>query len=166
MYMKHLPVIFLGALLAGLLCGATVVRAAESAEDTAARQKLAQLLVAKPEEQPKLLSELTDSGSKLTHDVLNAWTHDGVFIYPAPDGSKIPVILEDQLDAQGKARATRVVDGLYLKDDKGVELRFGSSDLNSVDTDMALRKVIQQTMDSLALADKDPDVRRSAVSKL
>jgi urea transport system permease protein len=158
--------LFLGGLTALLLLGPGGVRAAETAEDLAARQKLAQLLIAKPEDQPKLLSELVDAGSAIPREVLSAWTRDSVYLFPAPDGTKVPVLLEEQQDAKGKARAVRIVDGQYLKDAQGADLRFGSSELNTADTDSALRKVIQQTMDSLALADHDPEVRRSAVSKL
>ena len=153
-------------LIALLLAGAGMVRAEESAEELAARQKLAELITAKTEDQPKLLSELADTGSKTAHDVLNAWTRDSVYLYAPPGSAKVPVLLEDQQDAKGKARAVRVDNGQFLKDDKGAELRFGASDLHTADTDMALRKVIQRTMDSLALADKDPETRRSAVSKL
>lgn len=152
--------------IALLLSGTGMARAAESATELEARKKLAEVIVAKPEDQPKLLSELVDTGSKTAHDVLTAWTRDGIYMYGAPGGAKVPVQLEDQQDAQGKARAIRVDDGQILKDDKGVELHFGSGDLEAAETDMALRKVIQRTLDSLALADKDPEVRHSAVSKL
>ena len=111
---------------------------------------------------------MADTGSKIVSEVLTAWTHDGVYIYGAPDGAKVPVLLEEQQDngSRHKARAVRVVDGQLLKDDKGVELRFASGDLSTADTDMALRKAIQQTLDSVALSDPVADTRRSAVQKL
>jgi urea transport system permease protein len=154
-----------------LLAGACLVAGKSGAaeldrDDLLVRQKLVQTIAASPEEQQKFLSELADAGSKTTRDVLVAWTHGVVYLYPSPDGSKVPVLLEDQQDAQGKARAVRIADGIFVKDDKGVELRFGANDLNTVDTDMALRKAIQRTLDTLDLSDKDVDVRRSAVTKL
>ncbi len=76
------------------------------------------------------------------------------------------MLLEDALDANSKARAISILDGQFLKDGKGVELRFGSSDLNTADVDMRLRRSIQQALDSLALADPNPEARQSAVSKL
>jgi len=142
--MKRLRRVFhcgLSALLLfsfGLACGA------ETAEDLAARQKLAQLITAKPEDQPRLLSELVDAGSEIPREVLSAWTRDGVYLFPAPDGSKVPVLLEEQQDTKGKARAIQIVDGQYLKDAQAAELRFGSSELNTADTDSTLRKIIQQ----------------------
>ena len=80
--------------------------------------------------------------------------------------TKIPVLLEEQTDADSKARAIRIADGQFLKDDKGQELKFASADLTAAETDMRLRSAIQQTLDALALSDPNPDARRSAILKL
>ncbi len=150
-------------LCCGVVCPAVLARADS---DSPIRQTLARTLLSEGAEQQKLLGELGDSGSKLVHDVLTAWTRDGVYLYESPGGAKVPVLLEDQQDADGKARASRIDDGQFLKDDQGRELRFAAGDLNSADTDMRLRSAIQQTLDSLALSDPEPDTRRSAVVKL
>jgi urea transport system permease protein len=139
---------------------------AAPANDTAVRRQLVQALLSKGPEQLKLLADLADSGSKLVSDVLAAWTQDSVYLYAAPGGSPIPVLLEDQQDADGKARAIRISDGRVLKDAAGGEPRFTDSDLPSVDTDMRLRVAIQQALDTLALSDPDEDARQSAVTKL
>lgn len=152
--------------VAWLLAGFATAGLTQTAEEATTRQKLAQLITAKPDEQQKLLAELADTGSKIVSDVLTAWTRDGVYLFDAPDGSKVPVLLEDQQDANGKARASRIADGKFLVDEKGAEMRFASGDLTSADTDMALRKIIQQALDTLALSDRDPDTRHSAVMKL
>ena len=137
-----------------------------TAETAALRQRLAQAILSEGQEQQKLLAELGDSGSKFVTDALNAWLHDGVCLYIAPNGSKVPVLMEDTEDSTGKRRGQRIDDGGFLKDDKGVELRFGSSDLNPVDTDMRLRAVIQQTIDTIALSAPEPGARLSAALKL
>jgi len=139
---------------------------AATPSDAELRQKLVQTILSEGPTQQKLLNELADSGSKVVHDVLSAWTRDGVFFFDGPDGSKIPVILDDQLDADGKARATRIVDGQFVKDVSGTELRFASADLNNAEADMRLRSSIQQTLDALALASPNPEERNSAVLKL
>ena len=136
------------------------------AADAAIRRTLTQAILAEGTAQQQGINALADSGSRLARDVLTAWTQDGVFLYEAPDGSKVPVLLEDQQDAAGRARAVRIDDGRFLLDATGQELRFGSNDLNSVDTDMRLRGALQQAIDSLTLADPDPAERRSAVVKL
>jgi urea transport system permease protein len=157
-----LVAIVFAAALAGTASGAP----GPDARDSAVRQDLVHTLLSEGEEQQKLLSGLADSGAKIVHDVLTAWTRDGVYLYEAPDKSKVPVLLEDQQDADGKARAIRIDDGQFLKDAGGKELRFGSSDLTTADADMRLRSVIQQTLDALALSDPDPNARGTAVQKL
>ncbi len=130
------------------------------------RQQLVKTLLSEGDEQQTNLNQLADTGSKVVRDVLTAWTRDSVYLYEAPDHTKIPIELEDQTDADGKARAIRVVDGQFQKDDKGQEMRFASTDLTSIDTDMHLRSSIQQTLDALALSDPDPAARYSAILKL
>ncbi|HVV74374.1 MAG TPA: urea ABC transporter permease subunit UrtB [Verrucomicrobiae bacterium] len=117
-------------------------------------------------EQLKLLGQLGESGDKAVVDVLSAWSRDSLYLYPAPDGAKVPVLLEEGEDAAGKKRAQRIDNGQFLKDQHGSDLRFGSTDLSSVDTDMRLRGSIQQTLDTLALAAPEPEARRSAALKL
>ena len=164
--MKSLSIAAIGGLL--LLFGPAVVAApvTTAADDLAVRTKLAQAILGEGAEQQKIFGELADSGSKVVSDVLLAWTHDSIYLYDAPDGSKVPVMLEDQMDADGKARAIRIIDGKFLTDGTGKELRFTDSDLNSVNTDMRLRGTIQQTLDMLALVNPDTDARQSAVTKL
>jgi hypothetical protein len=130
------------------------------------RQELVQAILSTGADQQKALTELSETGSRTANEVLSAWTLGEVYIYVAPDGSKAPVMLEDQQDADGKARAIRVMDGQFVQGASGKELRFGDSDLNSADTDVGLRSQIRQTLDTLALADPDPDARYSAVTKL
>jgi urea transport system permease protein len=157
--------VLIRALFAGnlFLC---CVALASPPDDSAIRKELAQAILSQGGEQQKLLSDLADSGARVVRDVLVAWSRDGVYLYDGPGGSKVPVLLEDQQDASGKARAIRILDGQFLKDAKGVELRFSSDDLNNPEVDMHLRSAIQQTLDALDLVDPDPAVRLSGVMKL
>ena len=140
--------------------------ASETTGTNAVRTELVEAILGTGAEQQNLLNELADTGSKLAGNVLTAWTLEEVYIYTAPDGSQVPVLFEDQQDAEGKSRAIRIIDGQFLKDVNGKELHFSQSDLNSADTDMRLRRMIQRVLDMLALSDPDPDARRSAVTKL
>jgi urea transport system permease protein len=148
-----------------LLSAAFFAAALHAEDDAAIREKLSHAILAEGIEQQKLVGELGDTGSKIVRDVLTAWTRDSVFLYET-NGAKVPVLLEDQTDADGKARAIGIASGKFLLDDKKQELRFGPNDLTSADTDAALRAVIQQALDTLALADSDPDARENAVLKL
>ncbi len=152
------------ALLAGL--GGLAHLSAAEGNDATARRLLAQAVVSTGPAQQKLLAQLGDSGSPAVRDLLAAWTRDEILIYEAPDGSHVPVVLEEQQDAAGKARAVRIDNSQYLADAQHHELRFASGDLNAGDSDMRLRGAIQQALDSLTLADPDPDARRSAAVKL
>ncbi|HWD92157.1 MAG TPA: urea ABC transporter permease subunit UrtB [Verrucomicrobiae bacterium] len=154
------------AVLFALLFCRSVSAAPAPVDDVAVREQLVKTLLSEGEEQQTNLNALADTGSRLVRDVLTAWTRDGVYVYEAPDKTKIPVLLEEQTDADGKARAIRIADGQFLKDDKGKELRFANMDLNTADTDMRLRGAIQQTLNALALSDPNPDARRSAILKL
>jgi urea transport system permease protein len=130
------------------------------------RRALTQAILDEGSERAKLLDEIARSGSKIAHDVLTAWTRDGVFLYEEPGGAKLPLLLEDQQDADGKSRAIRIDNGRFLAGPDGHELRFASGDMNPVDTDMKLRQSIQRVLDTLALAGPDAESRRSAASKL
>jgi len=130
------------------------------------RQELAEVILSTGTERQKLLDKLADTGSKLASDVLNAWTMEEVYLYVAPDGSTVPVMLDSQQDAEGRSRAIRIDDGQFLKDATGKELRFGESDLNPASADMRLRRSIQHVLDMLALSGPDTDARYAAVNKL
>ncbi len=135
-------------------------------DSPAIRKELVQVILGIDGDRQTLLNDLSETGSKLVGDTLLAWTRGSIYLYPSPDGTKQPVLLEDAQDATGKARAIRLSDGEFLKDAAGKELRFGDNDLIAADTDMRLRSAIRQTVDTLALASPDKDARFSAVTKL
>jgi urea transport system permease protein len=155
-------------LLAVLLCGGGSALAAAASTDSEIeiRKKLVAAILDNGEAQINSLTELADSGSKVVRDVLVAWPRDQVVIYENADGNKIPLLLEEEQDTEGKARALRIDTGEFLNDDKGQVLRLSSTDATPVETDARLRVAIQQILDVLSLAGPDPDSRRSAVLKL
>jgi urea transport system permease protein len=134
--------------------------------DDGVRQLITQAILDEGPERAKFLNEIAHSGSKIAHDALTAWTRDGVFLYDAPGAAKIPLLLEDQQDGNGKSRAIRVDNGRFLAGPDGRDLRFTANELNAVDADMKLRQAIQRVLDTLALADPNPDTRSSAAFKL
>ena len=131
------------------------------------RQQLVQAILGTGADQQTILTHCPTTGSKTASDVLSAWTRGGsLSLCRARRFQDSRHCLEDQQDADGKARAIRIIDGQFVKDASGKELRFADGDLNTADTDMRLRSSIQQTLDTLALSDPDPDARYSAVTKL
>ncbi len=112
-------------------------------------------------------NDLALNQSKIVHDTLLSWTKDEIYIYETPDsGPKVPVLLEEQQNADGKVRAFRVDTGKVLTDDKGKELLFDQTELNTVDRDMRLGSAIQQVIDKLTLSDPDVEARTEAAQKL
>jgi urea transport system permease protein len=146
--------------------GASVLAAPPDGGDAVVRRTLVQVIQAEGAGQQRLLGELSDSGSKVAHDVLMAWTRGEIYLIHQADGSSVPVLLEEQQDSAGKARAIRIADGQIVRDAQGHDLRFDPNALDTADTDMRLRSAIQQVLDALTLADPDPDARRAAVVKL
>jgi len=152
-------------ILAALIAVISLVNA-HAQDDAAIREKLCHTILAAGAEQQQLLGEISETGSKLVHDVLIAWTRDSVYIYDTGNGSKLPILLEDQTDADGKARAIRIDTGKFLTDDKNQEAHLAATDLTSAETDATLRSLINKAMDTLALSDPDPGARSTAVLKL
>jgi urea transport system permease protein len=127
---------------------------------------LVRALLAHGPEQLVLLRDVASTGDPSAAEVLNAWGRSEVYLYVAPSGQSIPVLLEEQQDAEGKVRLLRVDDRKYVVDETGKDLHVDSSTLTSVDADMHLRTAIRQSLDLLSLAAPDPDARHSAVVKL
>ncbi len=138
---------------------------AAAAGDSEIRQKLTATILASGEEQQKALAELADTGAKVVRDVLTAWPREQLIIYES-GATKIPAIIDDEADANGTVRATRVDNGEFLKDENGAVLRLATTDVTPAETDARLRSAIQQALDLLTLSGPDPDARRSAVLKL
>ncbi|MEI9960967.1 MAG: urea ABC transporter permease subunit UrtB [Limisphaerales bacterium] len=152
-------------MLAPLFAAISIVNI-HAQDDAAIREKLCRAIQSEGAEQQQLLAEISETGSKLVHDVLIAWTRDSVYLYETSSGSKLPILLEDQTDAEGKARAIRIDTGKFLTDEQNQELHLAAADLTSAETDAALRSFIKKAMDTLALSDPDPGARSTAVLKL
>jgi len=153
------------SLVAGIFCAGALAAAVPDSAETQIRKNLATAILGSGEEQQKMLTDLADSGSKIVRDVLIAWPRDQVIIYESGEG-KLPAMLEDEVDTDGKARAIRIDNGEFIKDEKGQILHLSPTDVTPVETDARLRGTIQQAMDILSLSAPDPDARRSAVLKL
>jgi urea transport system permease protein len=137
------------------------------ADDSAAdRQLLCKAILSNGAEQLTLVAALADTNSDLVRKVLIAWPNDGVYLIDSGNGQKIPAMLEDAQDADGKQKAIRIDTGDHLKDAAGNAEAFFANDLDSVDCDLRLKKAIKNTLDLMTLNDPLPEARRSAVMKL
>src|SRR5947199_4143888 len=68
--------------------------------------------------QAELVRGLVGSNEPLLAQALAAWRQGGIFIYET-NGARVPFILDSQNDSASKARAIRIADGEFLKDEKG-----------------------------------------------
>ena len=164
----------LGLWVAVVFAAITLTRltsfAATAAEPPAAeaviRKRLALAIVAEEADQKREIRELALTGSKVVREILSAWPKDRILLYTGDGGVRIPALIEDETDADGKSRAARIDTGAFLADASGKTLRFATTDITTAETDAALRTVLQLALDAMALADPLPDARKTAILKL
>ena len=143
--------------LAGRLAGA----------ELSSRASLAQAVLSQDAaEQVELVKKLIAANDPLIERALAAWRQGELFIHDGEAGTKTPILLDAQLDSDGKAKAIRIADGEFLKDVTGQTPVFAASELTPADTTSKLRKVIKTTLDLFALSNPNPKMRRDAVVKL
>lgn len=134
-----------------------------------ARTNLVQAVLSEDlEEQQRLLQGLAAAGAAadpFVAQALVAWRGGAVYLYETND-TRIPILLDSQTDAEGQARALRLLDGQTLNGPDGAPLFFGPTDLATADASSRLRRAIKATLDLLALSASDPAVRRDAIVKL
>ena len=122
-----------------------------------------------PSRQFELIKAFALSGDPFVEQALTAWRGGSVYIFQSGE-NKIPFLLDSQTDADGKAKAIKLIDGSSLLDEAGKPLLFAadsaSTDAPAADTNAKLRKAIKTTLDLFALGNPNPKMRRDAVIKL
>ena len=163
-----------GRLLAGLLgalalsaVGMLRVWAAEPVpSDTELRKRLVAVVLTESDAREAEIRSLASTGSRLVRDILLAWPKDRILLFEEPGGTKIPSLIEEETDSDGKCRAVRIDTGALLADASGKPMKFAVSELTTAETDTALRGWIQRGLDTLALSDPSAEARKTAVLKL
>jgi len=137
------------------------------AQTSAGREGLVKAtLSSDQEEQIGLINQLVRQRDPWVQRGLAAWRQSELFLLENADGTSTPVVLEAQLDDAGKARAVRLMDGDFVKDAAGIELKFVAVDLTVAETTSKLRRAIKATLDLYALSDPALRIRRHAAIKL
>lgn len=156
--------------LSGLLLSAVLVlfsahtqgaEPAASTRDTFVRAVLSEDV----DEQVELLKKLALASDASIQPGLAAWRLGSLYIYETNE-VKTPFLLDTALDADGKAKGIRLLDGQPLLGEDRKPLLFLSSDLVAVDTSSKLRKAIKTTLDLFTVGDPSPKIRRDAIIKL
>jgi urea transport system permease protein len=150
------------ALALALLLAAAVppLAAADSPREVIARAALA----AEAARQRDLLVSLAGRADDSIAPLLDAWRKDALFVYPAPDGTKIAVQLAGGKDGAGAQAATRVDTGAPLLDPTGRPLRLIGADLTAVEHNASLRRAMKAVLDLADLAAPDPARRAKAIA--
>ncbi len=116
--------------------------------------------------QLELVRQLVGTTDELIGRGLAAWRVSELFIHEGDDGSRVPFILEAQLDSDGQAKGVRLADGKTLAAADGTALLFKAGELTAAENNSKLRKAIKTALDLFALANPVPNMRRDAVIKL
>ena len=90
-----------------------------------------------------LIGQLMGQGDPAIAPLLEAWRTDVLFVYTAPEGAKIPVLLTGEKDDAGKQPATRVDTNAPLTDAAGAPLRLAAADLTAAEHTSSLRRAMK-----------------------
>jgi urea transport system permease protein len=117
---------------------------------TTARGLVAAAVLATGDMQGAIIARLSDTSDPvLAATLLHDWIEGGIYLHVNPDGTQVPFTME-------KNGPTRIDTGEAI----------AATETTPVDTDSHLRRAIRSTLDLIALADPDPNLRRSAAMKL
>jgi urea transport system permease protein len=131
----------------GLLAAARAWAAPESVRATIVRA----ILTTDDTQKRDLVGSLAGQGDEAIREIFTAWREDSLFVYTAPDGTKIPVELTGTKDANGAQAAIRVDTGEPLQDVSGRALPLVASKLVAVEHDARLRLAMKNVVDLLDL---------------
>ena len=155
-------------LLAALALGSSECLRAAGPEPTEAelRKRIVEVILSDSDGREADIRSLASTGSRLIRDILLAWPKDRILLFEPSGGVKIPALIEEETDSDGKCRAFRIDTGALLSDASGKPLKFAVSELTTAETDSSLRSWIQRGLDTLALSDPSSEARKTAVLKL
>ena len=148
-------------LLPLLLVAATAARAADTPREVIVRATLAEDSAS----QRQLIGSLMGRSDDAIAPLFEAWRTDRLFVYAAPDGSKIPVELTGPKDEGGTQAALRIDTGATLTGPSG-PLRLNATDLTAVEHTASLRRAMKAVLDLADLAAPDPAKRVLAIQTI
>lgn len=146
-------------LACGLISCAFPALAAERPRDVLVRA----ILSDNASEKRDLVRSLAGTDDEAIGEFLIAWRSDRLFLFTAPDGTSIPVVLGEEPDAAGAQAAVRVVDGAPLLDASGQPARLVTAELTRVRHNNALRIAMKAVLDIVDLVSDDEERRYRAV---
>jgi urea transport system permease protein len=144
-----------------LLAAGSVSRAAETPRVIIARAALA----GEAATQRQLIGSLMGRSDEAIAPLFEAWRSDQLFLYTAPDGSKIPVQLTGPKDDAGAQSAIRIDTGAALAGPSG-PVRLAAAGLPAVEHTASLRRAMKAVLDLADVAAADPAKRIAAIQTI
>jgi len=129
--------------LIGIVLGLFAQVRASAAQENARLTIVRAILAPDDGQKREIIGSLAGQGDEAIRELFAAWREDSLFIYTAPTGAKIPVVLTGLKDAQGAQDTVRVDNGETLHDASGQPLRLVGSDLAAVEHDANLRRTMK-----------------------
>ncbi len=130
------------------------------------RQTIARAALAADAQKREIITSLVGQGDEAIKTLFDEWKADRMVVYTTPAGEKIPVILSEAKDGEGKQTAARVDDGTELKDAAGQPLKLVAKEQTAVGHDRGLRSAMKAVLDLLELSSTDPKKRIASVQTL
>ena len=135
------------SLLLAVLLPAHALHGADAPRETIAKA----ILTPDDAQKRAIIGSLVGQGDDAIRELFTAWRQDGLFVYTAPDGTKIPIELIGDKDATSAQPAIRVDDGTPLKNSAGHPIRLVGAKLTAVEHDSRLRLAMKAVVDLLDL---------------
>lgn len=117
------------------------------------------------EEQTRIIGGLVSSRDDLIQQALTAWRGGSLYVLETNE-TKVPILLDPQVDADGNAKGMRLIDGEWVMEVPGKPVAFVPSELTAADATSKLRKVIKDVLELMSMENPDPGMRRDAIVKL
>lgn len=117
------------------------------------------------QEQTRIIEGLVGNRDDLIQQALTAWRGGSLYVLETND-TKVPILLDPQVDTDGNAKGMRLIDGEWILESPGKPVAFVPSELTAADASSKLRKVIKDALELMAMNNPDPGMRRDAIVKL
>ena len=114
----------------------------------------------------ELILSLASTFSEDVPLLLAAWKEDRIYLYQDENGKVVPVLMNESKDQSGRQTATRIEDGLPLKDNHGQLLTILAEDIETAQHDSNLRSVMKRILDLGDLSSSDSAKRILAISTM
>lgn len=136
------------------------------AQEESVREKInAIIAMGEGDEQTEAVLALKKTPSPEIVGWLEKWKQGVIYIYEAPDGTIIPVLMGDKIEGTRKTAIRRFLDEAPVLDESGEQVGVGKYDLDMADTNSKLRRAMSEVSSLASLADPDPDNRIKAIVK-